>query len=798
MGEPRRPAARSGRAAGGQGRLAGPRHNLPLQLTSFVGREQSIAEVGQLLATTRLLTLTGAPGVGKTRLALQLADEAREAYAQGVWLVELAPLADPALVPQAVAAVLGVHEHPGRPLAASLAEALRAQQVLLVLDNCEHLVAPCATLADRLLRACPHLEILATSREALGVAGETTWWVPSLAVPDDISPAGPVAVAALGEYEAVRLFVERARAALPSFTVTESNAAAVGQVCRRLDGIPLALELSAARVRALPVEQLAQRLDDRFRLLTAGSRAALPRQQTLRAAVDWSYALLSEPERVLLRRLAVFAGGWTLEAAEAVCAGDGLAPEDVLELLVQLVNKSLVVVEDHGDERRYSLLETLREYGWEKLREAGEETALRNRHLAWLAALGDQGEPHTWGPDQLAWFERWDGEVDNLRAALAWSQTEAHENGATASASDRADAGLRICWAVVRFWDTRGFLSEGRGWLMGALARAQAPTPARAKALNAAAFLALLQGDFVATRTTLDEALAVAEAAGDGFSRALAVQMLGAATTALGDLDAAAALLEQPLPTLAEVGHETHYYVLNYASLFWRAELALARGEGARWASLLAQGLTLAEARGDSWSRAHSLAALAHVAAVQGEYERATALRQQSLGLRQELRDRRGISDCLEGLAWVASAEGRVDRAARLLGAAEATREMTGFALSPLHHWWGAERDRVVSATRACLGEAAFATGWAEGHAMPLDEVVAYALAVDMPPPVPAPAAAAPSRPIRPVPATQLSEREREVAALIALGCTNRQIAEQLVISQWTADTHVRHILTKL
>jgi non-specific serine/threonine protein kinase len=596
----------------------------------------------------------------------------------------------------------------------------------------------------------------------------------------------------------VRLFVERARAALPSFTVTESNAAAVGQVCRRLDGIPLALELSAARVRALPVEQLAQRLDDRFRLLTAGSRAALPRQQTLRAAVDWSYALLSEPERVLLRRLAVFAGGWTLEAAEAVCAGDGLAPEDVLELLVQLVNKSLVVVEDHGDERRYSLLETLREYGWEKLREAGEETALRNRHLAWLAALGDQGEPHTWGPDQLAWFERWDGEVDNLRAALAWSQTEAHENGATASASDRADAGLRICWAVVRFWDTRGFLSEGRGWLMGALARAQAPTPARAKALNAAAFLALLQGDFVATRTTLDEALAVAEAAGDGFSRALAVQMLGAATTALGDLDAAAALLEQPLPTLAEVGHETHYYVLNYASLFWRAELALARGEGARWASLLAQGLTLAEARGDSWSRAHSLAALAHVAAVQGEYERATALRQQSLGLRQELRDRRGISDCLEGLAWVASAEGRVDRAARLLGAAEATREMTGFALSPLHHWWGAERDRVVSATRACLGEAAFATGWAEGHAMPLDEVVAYALAVDMPPPVPAPAAAAPSRPIRPVPATQLSEREREVAALIALGCTNRQIAEQLVISQWTADTHVRHILTKL
>jgi non-specific serine/threonine protein kinase len=736
--------------------------------------------------------------VGKTRLSLQLAGEALDAYAHGVWLVELAALADPALVTQAVAAVLGEQEHAERPLLDTLAEALRRQQMLLVLDNCEHLVAACAVLADTLLRTCPQLEILATSREALGLAGETTWSVPSLAVPADAPRASADNVAALGQCEAVRLFVERARTADPSFTLTAHNAGAVGQVCRRLDGIPLALELAAARVRALPVEQLAARLDDRFLLLTAGNRAGLPRQQTLRAAVDWSYALLPEPERVLLRRLAVFAGGWTLETAEGVCAGDGLAAEDVLDLLVQLVNKSLVVAEDRGGEWRYRLLETLRQYGWEKLQEAGEEVALRDRHLAWFAALGHQGDPHTWGPNQFAWFERWDAEVDNLRAALAWSQTEVHGAGATASAGDRADAGLQLGWAAARFWDTRGFLSEGRRWLMGTLARAQSPTPARAKALNAAAFLALLQGDFAAAWTTLNEARAVAEEAEDAFSRALNAQMLGAVATAQGDLGAAAALLEQSLPTLAEVGHEVDYYVLLTASLFWRAELALARGDHPRATALLEEALTLEEAQSDGWSQAHSLAALGHLAVLRGDYEQSRILRQKSLRLRLELRDRRGISDCLEGLAWTAAAQGQAERAARLLGAAEAAREVTGFALSPLHHWWAAERSRAVEATRASLGETGFAACWAEGQAMPLDEAAAYALATDQSPltePSPAPA---PPGPVERHPTSPLSGREREVAALIAQGLTNRQIAEQLVISEWTADTHVRHILTKL
>jgi DNA-binding CsgD family transcriptional regulator/tetratricopeptide (TPR) repeat protein len=493
----------------------------------------------------------------------------------------------------------------------------------------------------------------------------------------------------------------------------------------------------------------------------------------------------------------VFAGGWTLEAAEAVCAGNDLASEDVVELLVQLVNKSLVVAEDHVDEQRYRLLETLRQYGREKLHEAEEDALFHDRHLAWYAALGHQGDPHTWGPNQLKWFERWDAEVDNLRAALAWSQTEVQPHDAT-TAGERTDAGLRIGWAAVRFWDTRGFLSEGRRWLAGNLARAPVPTAAKARALNAAAYLALLQGDFAVVPPTLAQAMGTAEQSGDAFSRALAAQILGAVTNAQGDLAAAAALLEQPLPTAAAVGNDLDYYVLTTASLFWRAELAVVQGDHGRAGALLTTALTVEQAQGDGWSKAHALAALGHLALLQGDHERSAALRRESLRLRLELRDRRGLSDSLEGLAWTLSAQGHVERAARLLGAAEATRQMTGFALSAVHPYWAAERDREVTATRASLGEDAFAAAWSEGQAMPLEEAVAYALATDPAPSVAAPTAAAVPGPVERSAGSVLSGREREVAALIAQGRTNREIAERLVISEWTADTHVRHILTKL
>jgi predicted ATPase len=398
-------------------------NNLPAQLTSFIGREKEVAEVRRLLATTRLLTLTGSGGTGKTRLSLRVAEEfcgdasSEPHYSDGVWFVELAPVTDPALVPQTVATVLGLRDETGQALTERLAGFLRDKQVLLILDNCEHLLEGCARLSDTLLRAAPNVKIIASSREALGIAGETTYHVPSLATPGGQPSEIKTQPSDLLQYAAVRLFVERAAAAKPGFTLNDSNAPVVAQVCARLDGIPLAIELAAARVRALPVEQIAARLDDRFRLLTGGSRTALPRQQTLRALIDWSHALLTEPERVLLRRLSVFAGGWTLEAAEVVTKDEGkrmkdetdsfhpsafiLHPSDVFDLLTRLVEKSLVNLDEQAAEPRYVMLETIRQYARDKLLESDEGESLRDAHLSYFTTWAERMVPRLQGgPDQ--------------------------------------------------------------------------------------------------------------------------------------------------------------------------------------------------------------------------------------------------------------------------------------------------------------------------------------------------------------------------------------------------------------
>ena len=405
------------------------KHNLPTQLTSFVGRQKELVELRDLLSSTRLLTLTGPGGCGKTRLAIEIASDLLGQYSRGIWFVELATLSESALVPQAVASALHIREQPGRTLTETLVSLLEAQETLLVLDNCEHLIGACAELANTLLRGCPRLKILATSREPLNIPGEIAWTVPSLSVPE----RGHLpSLEKLREYEATRLFMERATSVLPRFAAAPRHAPVIAAICSQLDGIPLAIELAAARVKVLSVEQIAERLNDSLRLLTGGSRTASPRHKTLSAAIDWSYNLLSEKEQTLFRRLSLFAGGFTLEAAEAVCAGGVIEKEEVLDLLSHLVDKSLVRVRleptsgDSGSEPgtvvRYWLLETLRQYGRERLEDRGELESAEHRHAGYYRTLAERAEPELRGPRQVAWLELLDRELDNLRVVLDWSQ----------------------------------------------------------------------------------------------------------------------------------------------------------------------------------------------------------------------------------------------------------------------------------------------------------------------------------------------------------------------------------------
>ncbi len=819
-----------------------PSHNLPLQLTTFVGREQALVELGHLLARSRLLTLTGPPGIGKTRLAVHIADEALDGFADGVWLVELASLADPSLVPQVVAEVLGVHEEPGRPLLATLTDAVRSRQLLLVLDNCEHLIVACAALADTLLRTCPHLVVLATSREGLGITGETAWPVTSLAVPADARVATPEDVAALRQSEAVQLFVERARAAVPSFTLTERNVGVVAQICHRLDGIPLALELAAARARVLSIDQLAARLDDavvgrrdtstsdRFRLLTGGSRVASPRQQTLRAAIEWSYALLSEQERVLLRRLSVFAGGWTLGAAESVCAGDGLDGDEVFGLLLDLVDKSLVVADPEGVEARYRLLETLRQYGTERLREAGEEAAVRNRHLAWCVMVTEEMARRIDGGEQSVWLGWLEWEHDNFRVALAWSLAESSRDAL--NAEERAEAGLRLAGALGWFWYLRGYLGEGRRWLGGVLAaNAAEPTAPRARALTLAGLLAENQGEYRQAEALLREGLAQARQVDDAPGVARALTVLGLVARNVGQYEEATAFLEdgveaargcgerwiemvsllwlgsvaryqgnaqratELLDASLAVSHALGDEIIRLRILSHRGMVAHAQGQDQRATGLLDESLALARRVGSKWGTAVALTDLGIVASAQGDADRATACCVDGLVLFRDLGDRWGIARVLHTLGRLAAAAGDVDRAARLYVASALLREAIG---APPRLAERPDYERDLAAARARLGEAAFTAARAAGQAMSPEAAIEYALAAGRPATNTVTSPAAETVPVVAGPSTVLTRRELEVTALIAQGLTNRSIAEQLVISEWTVDSHVRHILAKL
>ena len=801
-----------------------PSNNLPAQLTSFIGREGEIQEVKGLLASTRLLTLSGSGGCGKTRLALQIAADLLGEFSDGMWIVELASLSDPSLVTQEVASVLGVREESDSlPIAAptpgdsgssgagtgtlltKLLTYLQQKEILLMLDNCEHLIDACASLSETLLQACPNLKILATSREALGIVGETPWNVSPLSIPDsdDLPSLG---TSDLSKYEALRLFSDRVETIIPTFEMTERNVSTVARICLRLDGIPLAIELAAARLKTLSVEEITDRLDDRFRLLTGGSRTALPRQQTLRAAIDWSYNLLSQPERVLLGRLSVFMDGWTLAATEGVCAGESLvganiqiSSEQILDLLTGLVEKSLVIAEEEEGKTRYYLLETVRQYARDKLLESDESVSLRDRHLAWFLDLAEEAEDELHGPHQVEWLDRLKAEHDNIRAALEWSK----------EAVDNSEAGVRLAAALPWFWIGRGYGSEGRKWIEKVTSQSRGVSAAvRARALIGAGYLASFQSDYKPVAELGEESLSLAREAGDkkSIAHSLRILAIGKASqldfghekkldfsqvkelieksltlsreigdkwstgqslwilagveigmrnrdrakelfeesltlsremgdkTAItmtlsfwgglvveeGDYDRGRALFEESLTISRELGSK----VQTVTPLFDLGRLALLQGDFDRAKDLLEESLTLYRELGVKRKITSSVRLLGRVATAHEDFGRAITLYQESITLSRESEDKSGIAGGLEALAELLGSKDRGEQAARLYGAAEVLRG-TGF---PLLASYRAGYDRSVAALRSQLGEEAFATAWAEGRAMSVEDAVEYAL----------------------------------------------------------------------
>ncbi len=796
-------------------------NNLPLQVNRFIGREREMTAVRGLLATTRLLTLTGAGGSGKTRLALQVATDLLEEFAHGVWWVELAALSDPMLVPQAVASAVGIPERAGCTVTEALSDALRPKQLLLVLDNCEHLLAACVQLIETLLHTCSQVHVLVTSREALTLTGETIWLVLPLRVPDTYQPPP---IEGLLTYEAVQLFVERARSVLPSFTLTPENASAVVQVCRRLDGMPLAIELAAARIRALSVEQIVARLDDAYRLLTGGSRSALPRQQTLRGAMDWSYSLLSAQEQAFFRRLSVFAGSFSLAAAEAICAGEPGEAYDVLDVLSSLIDKSLVLMEQRSGEARYRLLETIRQYGQDKLQECAEAAQVRRHHRDWYARLAEQAEAETLEARQESVFDRLEAEHENLRVALGWSLDQ-----------QEAETAAQIGAAIGRFWLLRGYMSEGRSFLERALSGFSAKNAVRAKALNVAAILASLQDDYTTARTLVEESLEVSRELAESKQTGYALYILGRLARIEGNYAGAVTYFEESLSLFRELGQQhdialvlsglglTVLYLGEYeratalceeslalsrelgdprAIASWLTNLGiimLARGDDERAKELCEESLAMRRKLVYKGGCAHTLTVLGRIALDQGEYSRATACYKESLTLRQETGEQEGIATALEGLAAVTGMQGQPVSAARLYGAASSLRTLLGAPLTPIDRPY---YQQTVAALRAQLDEPTFLKAWTEGQAMTLEEAIAEAMQVQArehipPTTTPTPRETPSTSPSRGNP-FGLTAREIEVLRLVTQGLTTTQIAEQLMISPRTADAHLRSIYSKL
>ena len=728
-------------------------NNLPTQLTSFIGREREMTEAIKRLENARLLTLIGPGGTGKTRLSIQLGTEMLSQFADGVWFFELAPLADPALILQTVASVLGVRAQIGMSLMNIVTDYLRDKNLLLILDNCEHLVEASAQLADDFLHNAPYIKIIASSREALGIAGETVYRVPSLSLPD---LRGLTDLGDLMRFESVQLFVERASAANPNFHLTHESASHIAQICSRLDGIPLALELAASRVSVFTAQQIAKRLDDRFKLLTGGSRTALPRQQTLRALIDWSYDILSPDECRLLKRLSVFAGGWIFEAAESM-----FNDMDMLELLPQLVNKSLVVMDDEGDEPRYRLLETIRQYARDKLLESGEAAEIRNRHLDYHVRLAEEAEQHLFKKIALKWVNRLEAEYDNLRAAIEWGLD--HDPLRV----------LRITGALPNFWYRRGYESESIRWIHEALERmkdqpeVQGDAGVRerlvaiARAWQAISFMSFSQGDMPKATAAADTCAVYARQLGDKELLAVVLTFSAASRMMSGHFEELDAMMAETIG-IAEESNNAYARGMTYGMLGSR--LLMAGKELERAHELIHKGLGLLkgsenqfghtmilfatamgarfngrfeEARagfaplvpifqdmGDQHRSNMVRSEIAHMDRLEGHHEKAIAAYRETILIWKRLGHRAAVANQLECFAFIAKAHEQPERATILLGAAEALRQLINIDMSQMER---VEYEREVNDLKANMDEQVFASLWTEGRAMTMDEAIQLA-----------------------------------------------------------------------
>jgi len=756
--------------------------NLPLQLTSFIGREKEVEQIKKRLKTNRLVTLTGSGGVGKTRLSIQVVSELLDEYPHGVWLVELAPITDPALVTQAVCAVLDITPQGNVPALNVLTEYLKSKKILLVLDNCEHLIDACAQLCNSLVHACPDLRMIASSRQALGIDGENTYRVPSLSLPHLEGD-----MHAIEESEAVKLFIERATATLSSFELTQSNARIIAQICQRLNGIPLAIELAASRVKILKLKQIASRLDDAFRLLTGGSRTVLPRHQTLRGAIDWSYNLLGEEERIVFRRLSVFAGGWNLDAAEAIYESP-----DVLDLLANLVDKSLVTVDhEHRTEARYYLLETIRQYAGEKLAESGEGEHVHARHLDYFLKLAQRAEPELYRPDQIEWLQKLDDENANLHAALDWSLP------------GDVIAGQQLAGALWWFWDISGQLSEGYKWLRIMLEVSSGDkTSIRGKLLAGAGWLAGLLGYPEQKRELAEKSVALYQELGDKVGIAVPFITLGSIATEESDYDQAIQLLNESMSLFKQAGN--HWGVgfvlsqlgttteiqgnLELAQKFYQESLQIFKEigdqEGSAWTlylmgglaeqqgsykraielyrkalqiekvvnskpvtswlleclgqlliqdggyeegkSLFEESLEINRKMGNQRSVARSLRHLGLTELLLRNYLKARSFFAQSLQLAYQIRDEESISLTLIQIGKLVEAQGSSEKFVHLLGIAEVIEPEIQKKLWP--PVFRNEIEKSIMTACSVLGDEAYTAAWQSGRQMNLEEAISFAL----------------------------------------------------------------------